>query len=537
MLSREQKRALRSDIFRHLDGIVTAPTAYALHTAGITEHLLRHKEVDVTDLTQKFKANEGYLNVALRLMASQGWLEQILDNSKNQVSFRITDSSEEAFALFPLYRDVNELIKFSRKFHRRKFEREPFLKLESIIVNYQKGYGLDDPQEGTIAYQVLKHIEGLLIGPTTVALGMSGMFHKYFLDASFHPGEFHEDAESFEKLLNFMSWLGWFDKKAKHFSFTEKGLFFAKRAAAYGVTVSYLPTLSQLETLIFGDADRIRVSETGKEEKHVDRAMNVWGSGGAHSTYFKKIDQVLIEIFNQPIEQQPKGILDMGCGNGAFLIHAYNVIESRTLRGEMLEDHPLFLVGADYNQAALEITRNNIIKNDIWAKVIWGDIGQPAQLAESLDQQYNIALSDLLNVRTFLDHNRIWQDTADPDPDYTSNTTGAFSFRGRRLNNNAVEFNLTQHFRSWHPFVARHGLLLVELHTVPPDLVARNIGSTPVTAYDGTHGYSDQYILELDCFKRAAEAAGFEFDSRYAFRFPDSDLASVSINLLKGARQ
>ena len=62
----------------------------------------------------------------------------------------------------------------------------------------------------------------------------------------------------------------------------------------------------------------------------------------------------------------------MGCGNGAFLIHLYDVIEKRTKRGEMLEDYPLFLVGVDFNEAALKVTRANLTQADIWAKVILG---------------------------------------------------------------------------------------------------------------------------------------------------------------------
>jgi 2-polyprenyl-3-methyl-5-hydroxy-6-metoxy-1,4-benzoquinol methylase len=42
------------------------------------------------------------------------------------------------------------------------------------------------------------------------------------------------------------------------------------------------------------------------------------GSGGAHETHFKVVDEIIIKLFNLPIEDQPKGILDMGCGNGAF---------------------------------------------------------------------------------------------------------------------------------------------------------------------------------------------------------------------------
>ena len=79
-------------------------------------------------------------------------------------------------------------------------------------------------------------------------------------------------------------------------------------------------------------------------EKHVHREMNVWGSGGAHTTYFKVIDEVIIDLFNRPIEEQPKGILDMGCGNGAFIEHIFDVIDKQTLRGKILDEHPLLLV-------------------------------------------------------------------------------------------------------------------------------------------------------------------------------------------------
>jgi len=80
-------------------------------------------------------------------------------------------------------------------------------------------------------------------------------------------------------------------------------------------------------------------------------------------------------MLNKPIHEQPKGILDMGCGNGALLEHIFEVIATQTKRGELLDEYPLFLVGADFNKAALNVTRGNLIQADIWAKVIWGDIG------------------------------------------------------------------------------------------------------------------------------------------------------------------
>ena len=91
-----------------------------------------------------------------------------------------------------------------------------------------------------------------------------------------------------------------------------------------------------------------------------------------------------------------------------------------------------------------------------------------------------------------------------------------------------------EHFNRWIPYVKKHGLLLIELHTVDPNLVAGNLGRTAATAYDATHGYSDQYIVELDVFKEVAARAGLIADPLFETKFPNSDLATVSINLFRG---
>lgn len=309
-------------------------------------------------------------------------------------------------------------------------------------------------------------------------------------------------------------------------------MFFARRASAYGVTVSYLPTFRRVDELIFGNATLFKSNDPNAAEMHVDREMNVWGSGGAHAAYFKKIDEIVMALFNRPIEEQPKGILDMGCGNGAFLIHLFEVIEQRTKRGSVLEEYPLFLVGVDYNRAALKVTRANLVKADIWAKVIWGDIANPAQLEKDIQESYAIELKDLLNVRTFLDHNRPWSFPNQPDLERKSTSTGAFASCGDRLPNTLVEENLKEHLEKWLPFIETFGLLMIELHTIAPHIAAQNVGKTAATAYDATHGFSDQYILELDVFLKVIEELGLESDPKHFSKYPNNELATVSIHYL-----
>lgn len=537
MLSKAQKATYREELFRHLDGLATAPTAYALHNKGVLQLIVKENKITLQQIVKTINANVGYLNVALRVLASQGWLNYDVDNKTNTITLSSNTKTSIAINHIYLYEDVVNYLKATEKYGLRSFNKELLIQLETVVKRYKKQFNLqlsNNPEEREVQQQILKHIEGVLVGPTVVLLGMGGMFHKYFMEASFKPEEYHKDPKTFEKVLDFLTHLNWFTKKNGTYSFTEKGLFFAKRASAYGVTVSYIPTLRNLDKLIFEDPSFLRDISAHQTEVHVDREMNVWGSGGAHAAYFKKIDEIIIKIFNkEPIKQQPKGILDMGCGNGAFLIHLFNLIEKQTKRGQYLEEHPLFLVGVDYNETALKVTRANIIQADIWAKVIWGDIGNPAQLNKTLKENYNINLKDLLNVRTFLDHNRIWSEPEN-EPGEISTSTGAFAHKGALINNNKVYQNLVEHFKKWKPYVEKYGLLVIELHTINPTLAANNLGKTAATAYDATHGYSDQYIVEIDVFKKAAAKAGLLVDESTFAKFPNSDLATVSISLLKG---
>lgn len=534
MLTKSDKSQLRGIIFRHLDGIATATSAYTLHKHKVLDYILEKESISTKALADVFNANEGYLNVALRVLCSQGWLLQDLDNKSNTITYKTNEKSETAFKTVHLYEDAVNLLRYSDRFATVKMiSTDAFIALERIFKKFETNFGLDISNEASIEYQIYKHIEGVIAGPIIVLLGVNGLFHKYFMEASFTAEEYHKDPESFKKILDFFAHLGWFKKKRNTYQFTHKGLFFAKRASAYGVTVSYLPTFLQLDELIFGNPLVLKTESPSDTEKHVHREMNVWGSGGAHATYFKVIDKVIIDLFNRPIDLQPKGILDMGCGNGAFIEHIFNVIEQQTLRGKMLDDHPLFLVGADFNKAALKVTRANLIAADIWAKVIWGDIGRPDLLASDLKEDYNIELQDLLNVRTFLDHNRIWEAPL-KTYDFISKSSGAYASKGKRLNNKSVEASLLEHLSKWKPYVDKFGLLIIELHTISPDLAASNIGKTAATAYDATHGFSDQYIVEVDVFRNIAKQAGLVPDDDHFAKFPDNELATVSINLLKG---
>ena len=106
MLTNSEKLVLRTDLFKYLDGLVTAPVAYVLFKNKILTHLLEHKKVNLKDLAKTFKTNDGYLNVALRVLASQGWLVQHLDNASQTIEYATNSKSRTAFELCSLYKEV-----------------------------------------------------------------------------------------------------------------------------------------------------------------------------------------------------------------------------------------------------------------------------------------------------------------------------------------------------------------------------------------------------------------------------------------------
>lgn len=140
MLSKNDKEQLRATIFTHLDGIATATTTFSLHKKGVLDFLLIQKKASLETLTHQFNANEGYLNVALRVLCAQGWLSQEIDNSKDTIHFEITDKSQEAFELAHLYEDAVKLLSYAVKFPEERIGPDAFSALEKNFKAYQAKY-------------------------------------------------------------------------------------------------------------------------------------------------------------------------------------------------------------------------------------------------------------------------------------------------------------------------------------------------------------------------------------------------------------
>jgi hypothetical protein len=533
----QEKARVRAVVFDHLSGVALAPTVKALADRKVFELFAgQDSKVTLDEVVNWTGGNRGYSRVAMRLLACAGWLQQTIGEDGRNPTYSLTAEGKAALAIAPpLYGEVLSFVPkalFLEDFLFGASDGPLLPSLRYLASRARERWGISpqpDPLAARVCDQIRRHIDGLVIGPAMVALARAGVLAQLETEPA-NLNALPGNRASLTSIFELLATQGWIALDQNAVSLTPCGRYAAQIATSYGVTVSYLPMFNLLSTLLFGNPRIPRMDESGVELL-VNRGMNVWGSGGAHKTYFKKVDEIIAEIFNRPLHEQPQGICDMGCGDGTFLEHLYSVVRKHTARGQVLDKHPLVIVGADFNKVARRAAKQTLRKAGIPnAHVIHGDINRPALLAGDLEE-LGLDIHDLLHARSFLDHNRPYIHSASYVKGHRAGRcSGAFAHFGEEILPDELEDNLVRHLRRWAPYVGRFGLLVLELHTLPPELTAANLERTPAVAYDGTHGFSDQYLVELPIFLDCAKEAGLQADPRYQAKFPPSELATVSIN-------
>ena len=528
-VTKDLQRQWRSRLFFHLDGLAMSGVIPVLDGSGVLKEVIQSGG-DVDELASLFGANPGYLNVGLRMLCSQGILDAHYGEDKvTYIPLKNPDVTGWTQNRHLYQRGRAWLEQSVGMWNRpqQPLSGEAMSVMRSLLGEVVSAERIGDQttnQMLSLDQRLRVHLEGALMAPWMVMLGTAFGTEamKSWDDVSQATTQLHPQLqEAWREVMDALSWTD-----------SALGGFFLQRAAAYGVTTSYTQTFLWTNELLFGDGSWLWRNGPGKAEIHVDRTLNVWGSGGAHQAYFSHLDQVVKDVFNAPLDEQPLGLCDMGCGNGALLLHMRKVIESDTLRGSHLDEWPLMLVGADFNQEALVATADHFRQKGVKGHFIWGDIGDPDQLALDLYERHGVRLGDLMNVRSFLDHNRIYNPPIIDRPEEPV-SSGAFSFRGERLKLRNVEQSLKEHLMKWSPYVAQHGLLIIELHTVAPENAILMQGKLPATAYDATHGFSDQYILEIPVFDSMAAEAGLDMQMEHSRTFPSSLPATVSLRFFR----
>src|SRR3989442_8831988 len=301
-LAETERSAVRARVFTHLSGVVMAPTVSALWERGALELVASIPgPVRFGGVVKQTHANAGYLRVAVRLLASCGWLvEQPFDNSARM--WALTSEGHAALRIaLPLYRQV------TASFLPKALVLEDFLVQPSdesfiasvgdLVALAQNGWGIapsPDPTTAQLHDRIRGHLDGMLVAPAMVALARGGIFAR-LAEGPLDLRSMSASAACVGCLFDLLSTTDWVERAGHIVQLTRCGRYAVHIASAYGVTVSYLPMFAVLPTLLFGNARIARVDPSGLETM-VNRAMNVWGGGGAHITHFKKIYEHVFAI-------------------------------------------------------------------------------------------------------------------------------------------------------------------------------------------------------------------------------------------------
>jgi len=532
----------RSRIFVHQDGISITSMIDALRRRGVLNFLLDHPYTSLSSIIAAIgDGNEGYLNVALRLLAGQGWLKRIPTPDHNNLYFSLSDSGKEFIAYSHYYSDVNHVTPATLDLlQHRTFTQSSYI--DTFLELYERSANKAIPTSDLpffsidgVYQQVAHHIDGVLFGPFIFILALKGSFNKQesILDIREISRKFNLNIEFLKAGFFLMERFGWCSVDNDIATMNKSGLFATetRRAMSYGMILSYLPSFVRMDDILFGNFSDLWPQHT-RIERHVLRDISVISSGSGHKPYFKRLEPVISDIFNTTLESQPYVILDMGCGDGSLLSFIYQFILEHTKRGQAINDgsFPLLVIGADYNDTSQSITKDHLTNLGIPNEVMFGDVNDPARLSIDLQEKFGIDIRDVLHIRSFIDHNRSYVPPISHPKKRNFGSRGTFADNGRIVAGDLIIQSYIEHLSRWRSFIDTHGILIIEHHIVSEEYSATHLGFTISTSHDSIHGWSDQYSVEYDVWMRIAQESGLKAISEYEILIPNQDAPNISMN-------
>ena len=497
-------------VCRHIDGVAIGSTMAALHERGGLDALAASSGMSMGALRARLGARAGYLHVAVRLLADQGWVVRTGTSGTDELVIEMTRAGRAATALAHAYVEAAGFLPRAERLDSVLFasnDGDGARTLARFRDRMRAEWGLDRHALPVhVRLQVLHHLDGHVVAPVMASLARRGVLHprcSQTLDLARLDG----DADALPAAFGVLAHQGWATVDGRRVHLTAAGLAAAATARQYWYPASYLRTFGRVRELLFGEA---LPSAVARDDDHLDRELDIAFSGAVFSaTCREPFLATALPIFDQsPVEAQPTAVVDTGCGDGALLEILYERVRARTRRGGRLHDRPLLMVGADTSPVARRTASARLTAAGIPHAVVAGDIADPQGLARTLDG-LGLDPAEALHVSKSVIHNRSYRGSAARVHDGGPRCAGAFAAPdGSAIPAPALVADLVDHLRSWRELSRRHGLLVIEAHAVDPATATRHMGRTIATVLDATHGYSNQYPVEPDVFLHAARQAG-----------------------------
>ncbi|MCP6759970.1 MAG: phosphopantetheine-binding protein [Fischerella sp. CENA71] len=484
------------------NGFVAIPVIVACKKRGFFNLLARETSLCCEQMSEQLKANSGHFQVALRMLESLHWL------SRNE---------QEKYSLTPEAANHQEIPEDVLQLYQLPIEsylqgKQPDLLGKWIEYSCQRW--------NTDNLLIADFLDGILVIPLLLALHK----HNLFENSQTKPLFSSLSSPIQKDLIKLFTNLGWIELfKTGHFTFTKLGEFIKERALNTAIVASYTPMLSRMDDVLFGDCLSVFQRDAFGQESHIDRNLNVIGSGFQHHKYFTDLEQSILSIFNRfPLAEQPKYIADMGCGDGTLLKRVWETIRFSSARGKAIEEYPLLLIGVDYNEASLTASARTLA--DLPHIVLHGDIGQPEQMVEDLKAHGIYDPENILHIRSFLDHDRPF---ISPQKTEQLEIRQHIPYQGVYVDRSGASIpayimiqSLVEHLEKWASLATKHGLIVLEVHCLEPQIVHQFLNKSENLHFDAVQGFSKQYLIEAEVFLMSAAEAGLFPKSNFSVKYP-----------------
>jgi SAM-dependent methyltransferase len=399
-------------------GALMVPTVSVLWDAGAFEPLIEKSsrtvplaaiERSIEGCSRK-KVNVGYLHGALRLFALQGWIER----SGRDLTMTLTPTrvGREAFELLrihaELYRRASAAIARTQEYYRGFRDAA----VEATVVDEYRDLADrsmahwhiratgSDKYARRAATQLRTHLDGSVLLPTFIALTVprfsdesdriveadAGFLQKFVSEHAFDleaaaAAGWHRSM--LEIAVGLLAHHGLMTRIGSSVQLTPLGRARLQvNAASFSVSAgSYLRAYAHADRIFFGDQ---AAQDAWVHEESIDRRLNNWSIANTTSIARARdlCDKIVRQIFDdRPLDEQPAGIADMGCGDGRPLREIVQYVIEKTARGRALDRYPLGVIAADISEIARARARETLkqfeAKPGVRLAVIEGDVTDP----------------------------------------------------------------------------------------------------------------------------------------------------------------
>lgn len=466
---------------RYANGCVLLSICNVLVKNGLDKYFAENQNASINKLIKQFHINSGPLVCAIRLLH----ILNMAEISDNGVNLRIKKDFFRFISYMPL--KIDSLFDYNH------------FNVSALDIAISNVSDLDKNRDD--------QWYDMIIGPICSYLLLH--YDKYVRHnkyITFSDWIKNIESESIKTNVNrFLENHCWLSNN----NLTSQGESIVESRLNLGVLFSYYPMLSNLHSVFFGKYNKSFSQSAIEAEIHIDRQLNAIASGYQHKYYFESMEKIIVDIFDhEKYESQPKAIVDVGCGDGKLLKQLYLKIKNHTVRGKSLALHPVTLIGIDLNDASLSETIKTL--SDLPHIVIKGDINNPDDISKSLYKHGFQNKDDLLYIRSFLDHEidcqvnnvKLFNDEA------VTLDCVSIDSEGEYISENLILEQYKKHFNRWCHVIGCHGLLVLEVHSLPIKLIRRYLSECENFYFDALQSLSKQHLLSADAFISCAASSG-----------------------------